>query len=75
MLTFDCAIFFSKEISGFAALKRTIREVERGAVHEHGNKSQKRSHKKKKDVMVSPKKPPNGWTAFLNGNLKEVCKI
>jgi hypothetical protein len=48
MLTFESTIFFSKEISGFAALKRTIREVERGPVHEHGNKSQKRSHKKKK---------------------------
>lgn len=64
--------FFSKEISGFAALKRTIREVERGPVNKHGNKSQKRSHKKKRDVMVSPKKPPNGWTAFLNDKLKKV---
>ena len=28
--------------------------------------------KKKKDAMVSPKKPPNGWTAFPNEKLKEV---
>nr|XP_058945922.1 uncharacterized protein LOC131773954 [Pocillopora verrucosa] len=62
---------FSKEISGFAALKRTIREVEKGPVDESGNKSQIRVHKKKKDAMVSPKKPPNGWTAFLNEKLKE----
>ena len=45
----------SKEISGFAALKRTIREVEKGPVDESGNKSQIRVHKKKKDAMVSPK--------------------
>ncbi|KAJ7373376.1 hypothetical protein OS493_012968 [Desmophyllum pertusum] len=62
---------FSKEISGFAALKRTIREVERSPANQNGNKSQKRDHKKKKDAMVSPQKPPNGWTAFLNENLKE----
>ena len=46
---------FSKEISGFAALKRTIREVENGLVDKSGNKSQIRVHKKKKDAMVSPK--------------------
>ena len=34
------ALCFSKEISGFAALKRTIREVEKGPVDESGNKSQ-----------------------------------
>jgi len=63
---------FSKEISGFAALKRRIRVAEKGPVNESGNKSQLRAHKKKKDAMVSPKKPPNGWTAFLNEKLKEV---
>ena len=36
------------------------------------NKSQRRLHKKKKDVMLSPKKPPNAWTAFLNEKLQEV---
>ena len=35
-------------------------------------RSESRVHKKKKDVMVSPLKPPNGWTAFLNEKLKEV---
>ena len=49
------ALCFSKEISGFAALKRTIREVENGLVDKSGNKSQIRVHKKKKDAMVSPK--------------------
>ena len=66
------ALCFSKEISGFAALKRTIREVEKGPVDESCNKSQIRVHKKKKDAMVSPKKPPNGWTAFISEKLKEV---
>ena len=66
---------FSKEISGFAALKRTIREVEKGPANESGNKSQIRVHKKKKDAMVSPKKPPNAWTAFLTEKLKEVSLI
>ena len=40
------------------------------------NKSQRRLHKKKKDVMLSPKKPPNAWTAFLNEKLQEVsCQL
>ena len=46
--------------------------MEKGPVDESGSKSQIRVHKKKKDAMVSPKKPPNGWTAFLNEKLKEV---
>ena len=68
-------LFFSKEISGFAAPKRTIGEVEKGPANESGNHSQIRVHKKKKDAMVPPKKPPNGWTAFLNEKLKEVSGI
>ena len=64
---------FSKEISGFAALKRTIRQVEKNDGDGHqASKSLKRVHSKKKDVMVSPQKPPNAWHAFLNENLKEV---
>ena len=64
---------FSKEISGFAALKRTIRQVEKSPGDDsQTNKSQRRLHKKKKDVMISPKKPPNAWTAFLNEKLQEV---
>lgn len=60
---------FSKEISGFAALKRTIRQMEESP----GEETQRRTHKKKKDVMISPKKPPNAWTAYINEKLKEVC--
>ena len=58
---------FSKEISGFAALKRTIRQVEKI----QGEK--RKGHiKKKKDVTISLKKTPNAWTAYLNKKLKEV---
>ena len=52
-----------------------IREVEKGPGDESSNKSQMRVHKKKKDPMVSPKKPPNGWTAFVSEKLKEVSWI
>jgi len=38
-----------------------------------GEETQRRTHKKKKDVMISPKKPPNAWTAYINEKLKEVC--
>ena len=62
---------FSKEISGFAALKRKIREQDKSPGNVNGNASEARVHKKKKDV-VSPLKPPNGWTASLNEKLKEV---
>ena len=65
-------ICFSKEISGFAALKRTIREVELGSINGSDNESQTRVDKNKKGAMVSPKKPPNGWTAFLNEKLREI---
>lgn len=60
---------FSKEISGFAALTRTIRQMEESP----GEETRRRTHKKKKDVMISPKKPPNAWTAYINEKLKEVC--
>ena len=63
---------FSKEISGFAALKRKIREQDKSLGNVNGNASEARVHKKKKDVVVSPLKPPNGWTASLNEKLKEV---
>ena len=63
---------FSKEISGFAALKRKIREQDKSPGNVNGNASEARVHKKKKDVVVSPLKPPNGWTASLNEKLKEV---
>ena len=49
--------------------------MEKGPANESGNKSQIRVHKKKKDAMVSPKKPPNAWTAFLSEKLKEVSLI
>ena len=51
---------FSKEISGFAALKRKIREQDKSPGNVNGNASEARVHKKKKDVVVSPLKPPNG---------------
>ena len=51
---------FSKEISGFADLKRKIREQDKSPGNVNGNASEARVHKKKKDVVVSPLKPPNG---------------
>ena len=52
---------FSKEISGFAVLKRKIREQDKSPDNVNGNASEARVHKKK-----------NGWTAFLNKKWKEV---
>lgn len=67
-----CAPKMSKEISGFAALKRTIRQVETNDGDGHqASRSLERVHSKKKDVMVSPLKPPNSWHALLKDNLKE----
>ena len=64
---------FSKDISGFAALKRTIREVDDNSPANQPKK--KRIHSKKRDVMVSPKKPPNAWHVFLSENMQEVSRF
>lgn len=64
---------FSKDISGFAALKRTIREVDDNSPASQPKK--KRIHSKKRDVMVSPKKPPNAWHVFLSENMQEVSRF
>ena len=64
---------FSKDISGFAALKRAIREVDDNSPASQPKK--KRIHSKKRDVMVSPKKPPNAWHVFLSENMQEISRF